>query len=83
MGDPHGLGLLYHLGIPDVTVVKNPPANTGNTKDMSSIPGWERSPGGGYALHSSILTWKVPWTEEPDGLQSAPGIARSWTQLSI
>ena len=40
MGDPHGLGLLYHLGIPDATVVKNPPANIGNTRDMSSIPGW-------------------------------------------
>ena len=22
------------------------------------------------ALHSSILAWKIPWTEEPDGLQS-------------
>ena len=48
MGDPHGLVLIYYLGVPDVTVVKNPPANTGNTRDMSSIPGWERSPGGGY-----------------------------------
>ena len=26
-------------------MVKNPPANTGNTKDMSSIPGWRRPPG--------------------------------------
>ena len=23
----------------------------------------------GMATHSSILTWKIPWTEEPDGLQ--------------
>jgi len=22
------------------------------------------------AIHSSILAWKIPWTEEPDGLQS-------------
>ena len=22
------------------------------------------------ATHSSILTWRIPWTEEPDGLQS-------------
>ena len=22
------------------------------------------------AIHSSILTWKIPWTEEPGGLQS-------------
>ena len=24
----------------------------------------------GIAIHSSILTWRIPWTEEPDGLQS-------------
>ena len=29
-----------------------------------------RSPGGGMATHSSNLAWKIPWTEEPGGLQS-------------
>ena len=29
-------------------VVKNPLANAGNVKDMGSIPGWGRSPGGGH-----------------------------------
>ena len=24
----------------------------------------------GMATHSSILVWRIPWTEEPDGLQS-------------
>ena len=24
----------------------------------------------GTATHSSILAWRIPWTEEPDGLQS-------------
>ena len=24
----------------------------------------------GMAIHSSILAWKIPWTEEPGGLQS-------------
>ena len=24
----------------------------------------------GMATHSSILAWEIPWTEEPDGLQS-------------
>ena len=28
-------------------MVKNPPANAGNRGDVSSIPGWGRSPGGG------------------------------------
>ena len=31
-----------------VLVVKNPPASAGDERDMSSIPGWERSPGGGH-----------------------------------
>ena len=51
-------------------VVKNPPANAGDTRDASSIPGSRRSPEEGMATHSSILVWKIPWTEEPGGLQS-------------
>ena len=47
-------------------VVKNPPAYAG---DMGSIPGSKRSPGGGCG-NSSILAWRIPWTEEPGGLQS-------------
>ena len=31
--------------------------------------------------HSSILAWEIPWTEEPDGLQSM-GLLKSQTQLS-
>ena len=29
-----------------------------------------RAPGGGMATSSSILAWKIPWTEEPGGIQS-------------
>ena len=95
-------------------MVKNPPANAGDT-DLGSTPGSGRSPGGGLgnpflysclenpmdrgdwqatvhrvaesdmterldfhyhalekemATHSSILAWRIPWTEEPGGLQS-------------
>ena len=32
--------------------------------------GWEDSLKEGMATHSSILAWKIPWTEEPGGLQS-------------
>ena len=32
------------------------------------------------ATHSSILAWKVPWTEKPGGLQS--GVTKSHTRLS-
>ena len=30
------------------------------------------------ATPSSILAWRIPWTEEPDGLQSM-GLQKSWT----
>ena len=29
-------------------------------------------------IHSSILAWEIPWTEEPGGLQSM-GLQKSWT----
>ena len=34
------------------------------------------------APHSSTLAWKIPWTEEPGGLQSVHGVAKSQTRLS-
>ena len=33
------------------------------------IPESERSPEEGIATHPSILAWRIPWTEEPGGLQ--------------
>ena len=54
------------MGIPGGLVVKNPPANAG---DVGSVPGSGRSPGKGNG-NSSILAWKIPWTEEPGGPQS-------------
>ena len=56
-------------------MVKNPPANAG---DMDLIPGLGRFPGEGNGNHSSILAWKIPWTEEPGGLQSM-GLQKSQT----
>ena len=44
-------------------VVKNLPANAGNVRDEGSIPGSERSSGGGHGTHSSVLAWRIPWTE--------------------
>ena len=48
--------------------------------DPSSIPGLERILEKGMATHYSILAWRNPWTEEPDGLQSMGSQSR--TQLS-
>ena len=60
-------------------MVKNSPANARDLRDVGSIPGWGRCPGGGHATHSSILAWRIPWTEEPGGLQSTG--SQSWTRL--
>ena len=54
-----------------VLVVKNPPVNSGDIRDVGSTPGWEDSLKEGMATHSSILAWRTPWTEEPGWLQSA------------
>ena len=61
-------------------MVKNPLANPGETTDMSSIPGLEDSLEKEMATHSSILAWKIPWAEEPSGLQFMP-TQRVKTQL--
>ena len=50
-------------------VVKNLPANAGNTRDVGSIPESGRSLEEEMATHSSILFWRIPWTEDPGGLQ--------------
>ena len=53
--------------------VKNVPAvkeTACNEADPVSIPGLGRSPEKEMAIHSSILAWRIPWTEEPRGLQS-------------
>ena len=53
-------------------MVKNPPVNTGDSRDAGSILRLGRSPGGGgggiVATHPSVLAWKSPWTGEPGGL---------------
>ena len=49
-------------------MVKNLPANAGDARDAGSIPGWEDSLEEEMAIHSSLLAWKILWTEEPGGL---------------
>ena len=59
------------MALSEGAVVKNPPANAGDARDTGSIPEWRGSPGGGNGnpLQYSCLG-KIPWTEEPCGLQS-------------
>ena len=45
-------------------------ASAYNAGDPGSILGWEDPLEKEMATHSSILAWKISWTEEPGGLQS-------------
>ena len=47
---------------------ENPLAYAGKVRDPGLTPGSGRSPG--EETHSTILTWRIPWTEEPGGLWS-------------
>ena len=51
-------------------MVENPPANAGDVRDAGLIPGLGRYLEEDMATHSSILVWRIPWTEELAGLQS-------------
>ena len=51
-------------------MVKNPPASAGDIRDAGSIPGSGQPLEEGTATHSSLLSWRIPWTEEPGRLQS-------------
>ena len=56
-------------GLPGGSVLKNPPANTGDAGSVPSL-GREDPLGKEMATHSSMFAWEIPWTEEPGGLQS-------------
>ena len=53
-----------------VLEVKNPLADTEDIRDTGLILGQEDPLEKVMATHSSILAWRIPWTEEPGGLQS-------------
>ena len=50
--------------------VKNPPAMQETQETRVPSLNWEDSLEEEMAIHSSILAWKIPWTEEPGRLQS-------------
>ena len=52
-----------------------------NVEDQGLISGLGRSPGKEMATHSSILAWRIPWTEEPGGLWSIAlqRVRHDWT----
>ena len=60
------------LGFPGGSVIKNLPANAGDTE---SIPGLGRSPGKGNGNPLQYSYLEIPWTEEPGGL-TVHGVAK-------
>ena len=53
--------LVYYINLcfPGGSAVKNPPASTGDTGDVGSIPGSARSPGEGNGINESLLSQSV------------------------
>ena len=56
---------LFSLGFLGGSVVKNLPANAGDTEDVGSNPVSGRSLEEEVETHPSIFSWKIQWTEEP------------------
>ena len=66
---------MHERASPKAQQVKNPAAI--QETQLQSL-GQEDPQEEGMAAHSSVLAWEIPWTEEPDGLQSR-GVTEGWT----
>ena len=65
---------IYIWGFPSGSVVKNPLAMQETwVQFLGQVDPLEKE----MATHSSSLGWEIPWTEEPEGLQSM-GLQNSW-----
>ena len=78
-----GLCIFYYLpyywwGFPVAQTVKNLPA-------MQETWGWKDPLEKGMATHSSILAWRIPWTEDPGGLQSmgSERFGHDWASITF
>ena len=73
--------LRKYMDFPVAQEVKNPPAMQKTQKARVQSLGQEDPLEKDMATPSSILVWKISWTEEPDGLQSkgSQSVAHNWT----
>ena len=67
------------MGLHGGSAVKNPPTMQELQETQVQSLDWEDTLAESIATHSSILAWRIPWTEETGGLQSI-GL-QSWTRL--
>ena len=58
------------MGFLGGSVIKNPLAKAGDTRDVGSIPGSGRSPGVGNGNLFQDSSWKILWTNEPGRIES-------------
>ena len=58
------------ISFPGVSAIKNPPVAQETQETRVRSLGLEDSLEEGMAAHSSILAWRIPWLEEPGGLES-------------
>ena len=66
----HKITMGWSLGFPTGLVVKNLLAVLETQEMCVRSLGWEYPLEKGMTTYSSILVWRIPWTEEPGGLQS-------------
>ena len=59
-------------------VVNNLLGNAGDMRDVDLILGLGRSLEGYIATQTSILAWRLPWTEEPGRLHTVHRVTKSW-----
>ena len=73
--------IMIIVGFPDGSTVKNPPARQEPQKMQVQSLGQEDPLEGSMATHFSILAWRIPWTEEPGGLQSmwSQKVGQDWS----
>ena len=60
----------FPKGFPGGSAVKNLPAMQEMQETWVQSLGWKYPLKEGMATHFSILAWRIPWTEDPGGLQS-------------
>ena len=65
-------------GFPDSSVSKESAVQETHIRSLGQEDLLEKE----MATHSSILTWKIPWTEDPGGLQAMDGVTKSQAGLS-
>ena len=66
------------MGFLDGSAVKNPPAMQETQRTQVQFLGQEDVLEEEMVTHSSILAWKIPWTEEPGRLQSKGSKSQTW-----